>query len=122
MDLFSRFHWLAPLERKKSSFVKKELKRIYTLLAIRERIQSDTGEKFKKGVESYCKKNKIKINAAPVILKLNPNPLVYISDLFALPKQQNSGEIFFNMQRIIRSYGSMSRIVLELKRIINSPK
>ena len=26
MDLFSRFHWLAPLERKKSSFVKKELK------------------------------------------------------------------------------------------------
>ena len=38
MDLFSRFHWLAPLERKKSSFVKKELKRIYTLHRIPEHI------------------------------------------------------------------------------------
>ena len=28
MDLFSRFHWLAPLERKKISFVNKELKGI----------------------------------------------------------------------------------------------
>ena len=38
MDLFSRFHWLSPLERKKSSFAKKELKRIYTLHGILERI------------------------------------------------------------------------------------
>ena len=49
-------------------------------------------------------------------------PHLYISDPFALPKQRNSGEIFANMQKIIRSYGSMSGIVLELKRIINSPK
>ena len=61
MDLFSRFHWLAPFERKKSSFVKKELKRIYTLHGIPERIQSDNGGEFKKDVESYCKKNKIKM-------------------------------------------------------------
>ena len=40
---------------------------------------------------------------------------VYISDSFALPKQQNSGEMFVNMQRIIRLYGSMSGIMLELK-------
>ena len=49
-------------------------------------------------------------------------PRVFISDAFALPKQRNSGEIFVNMQRIIRSYGSISGIVLELKRIINNPK
>ena len=61
MDLFSRFHWLAPFERKKSSFVKKELKGIYTLHGIPERIQSDNGGEFKKDVESYCKKNKIKM-------------------------------------------------------------
>ena len=47
---------------------------------------------------------------------------VYITDPFELPKQQNSGEILVNMQRIIRLSGSMSGIVLELKRIINSPK
>ena len=56
MDLFSRFHWLAPLEGKKSSFARKELKRIYTLHEIPERIQSDNGGEFKKDVESYCKK------------------------------------------------------------------
>ena len=56
MDLFSRFPWLAPLERKKSSFVKKELKRIYTLPGIPERIQSDNGGEFKKDVKSYAKK------------------------------------------------------------------
>ena len=61
MDLFSRFHWLAPLERKKSSFVKKELKRIYTLHRIPERIQSDNRGEFKKDVELYCKKYKTKI-------------------------------------------------------------
>ena len=61
MDLFSRFHWLAPLERKKSSFVKKELKRIYTLHGIHEYIQSDNGGEFKKDVKSCCKKNKAKM-------------------------------------------------------------
>ena len=49
-------------------------------------------------------------------------PRAYISDPFALRKQRNSGEIFVNMQRIIRSYGSISGIVLELKQTIKSPK
>ena len=53
MDLFFRFHWQAPLERKKSSFVKRELKRIYTLKGIPERIQSDNGGESKKDVEPY---------------------------------------------------------------------
>lgn len=61
MDSFSRFHWLAPLERKKSSFVDKELKWIYTLHGIRKRIQNDNVGKFKKDVELYRKKNKIKM-------------------------------------------------------------
>ena len=29
MNIFSQFHWLAPLTRKKSSHVKKELQQIY---------------------------------------------------------------------------------------------
>ena len=67
------------------------------------------------------------INAVPVFRLFEKKgmdhlPRVYISDPFALPQQRNSGEIFVNMQRIIRSYDSMSGIVLELKRIINSPK
>ena len=61
MDLFSRFHWLAPLERKKSSLVKKELQRIYSVHGKPERLQSDNGREFKKEVKSYCVKNKIKM-------------------------------------------------------------
>ena len=56
LELFSWFHWLTSLERKKSSFVKKELKRIYKLHGIPECIQSENGGEFKKNVESYCKK------------------------------------------------------------------
>lgn len=61
MDLFSRFHWLAPLERKKSSSVKKELQRIYTVHGMPERLQSDNGGEFKKDVEKFCEKKKIKM-------------------------------------------------------------
>ena len=59
MDLFSRFHWLAPLERKKNCFVKKELKRIYTLHGIPERIQSDNEGEFR--MSNHIAKNKIKM-------------------------------------------------------------
>ena len=57
------------------------------------------------------------INAVPVFRLFEKKgidhlPRVYISDPFALPKQRNSGETFVNMQRVIRSYGSMSGIVL----------
>ena len=61
MDLFSRFHWLAPLERKKSSLVKKELQRIYSVHGKPEHLQSDNGGEFKKEVKSYCVKNKLKM-------------------------------------------------------------
>ena len=61
MDIFSRFHWLAPLERKKSSHVKKELRRIYKVHGIPERLQSDNGGEFRKDVQKYCKTNKIKM-------------------------------------------------------------
>ena len=45
------FHCLAPLERKKNSFGKKELKGIYTLHGIPELIQSDNRGEFKKDAE-----------------------------------------------------------------------
>ena len=44
MNIFSRFHWLVPLTRKKSSQVKKELQQIY-----------------KGQVKDYCKSKKIKM-------------------------------------------------------------
>ena len=46
-------------------------------------------------------------------------PRAYISDPFALPKQQNSGEIFANMQRITRLYGSMSGMNRARNKAIN---
>ena len=54
MDIFSRFHWLDPLTRKKSSHVKKELQRIYKENGQTERLQSGNGGKFKHQVEDYC--------------------------------------------------------------------
>ena len=54
------FHCLAPLERKKNSFGKKELKGIYTLHGIPELIQSDNRGEFKKDAESSCQRKKDK--------------------------------------------------------------
>ena len=41
MDIFSKFHCLAPLTRKKSSHVRKELQWIYREHGQPERLQSD---------------------------------------------------------------------------------
>ena len=60
MDIFSRFHWLAPLERKLSSEVKRKLCKIYMEHGVPDRIQSDNGGEFKKDVKRYCIDNKIK--------------------------------------------------------------
>ena len=38
LDMFSRFHWLAPLERKKSSHVKKEIQRTFKDQGLPERL------------------------------------------------------------------------------------
>ena len=54
MDIFSRFHWLDPITRKKSSHVKKELQRIYKENGQTERLQSGNGGKFKHQVKGYC--------------------------------------------------------------------
>ena len=46
LDVFSRYHWLVPLERKKSSHVKQEIQLIYKVHGIPER---------------FCERNKIKM-------------------------------------------------------------
>lgn len=61
MDVFSRFHWLCPLETKHSQGIKHELKKIYDLNGIPEILQSDNGKEFKGSVKSYCTKNKIRM-------------------------------------------------------------
>ena len=61
MDTLSRFHWLVPLEIKRNKCVKKELARIYSVHGIPERLQSDNGGEFKKDVEKFCIKSKIKM-------------------------------------------------------------
>ena len=43
MDIFSRFHCLAPLTTEKSSDVKKELQKIYEIHGIPKYLQSDNG-------------------------------------------------------------------------------
>ena len=50
MDIFSRFHWLAPIQRKLSLQVDAKLDRIFVEYGSPERIQSDNGGEFKKEV------------------------------------------------------------------------
>ena len=56
MDIFSWFHWLAPLTTKEAVMWK-----IYKFHGIPKRLQSDNGGKVKNEVKRFCKINKIKM-------------------------------------------------------------
>ena len=61
LDVFSRFHWLCPLESKHSIGIKKKLKKIYSVHGLPKILQSDNGAEFKKYVQKFCKASKIKM-------------------------------------------------------------
>ncbi|XP_020622505.1 SCAN domain-containing protein 3-like [Orbicella faveolata] len=61
IDVFSRYHWLVPLQTKKSSQVARELLRIYTEHGAPCVIQHDQGREFEGAVAALCKKLGIKI-------------------------------------------------------------
>lgn len=61
LDIFSRFHWLCPLESKHSIGIKNKLKQIYSVHGLPNRLQSDNGAEFKKNVQKFCKRSKIKM-------------------------------------------------------------
>ena len=60
MDVFSRYHWLKPLESKSSRAVACALKSIYGIHGPPERPQSDNGGEFKGRTLEFCKRQKIK--------------------------------------------------------------
>lgn len=51
MDVFSRFHWLAPLQRKCPHHVAYHLRKIFSEHGPPDRLQSDNGGEFKKDVQ-----------------------------------------------------------------------
>ena len=51
MDVFSRFHWLIPLERKFSRHIKPHLEKFFIQHGPSKRLQSDRGKEFKKAVK-----------------------------------------------------------------------
>ena len=65
------------------------------------------------------------INALPVFkhfqqMGLAHLPRIYISACDYLPKPRKNGELFANIQRLTRNFGSASGIVMKLKRIVQS--
>ena len=62
MDVFSRYHWLVPLQRKRSSHVARELIRIYREQGAPLVIQHDQGTEFDGAVSRLCKQLQIKAN------------------------------------------------------------
>ena len=61
MNVFSRYHWLVPLQRKRSSHVARELIRIYREHGAPLVIQHDQGTKFDGAVSRLCKRLQIKV-------------------------------------------------------------
>ena len=61
LDVFSRFHWLYPLQTKHSRGVKEYMKKIYEVHGTPGTLQSDNGKEFKGYVKRFCQKNKIKM-------------------------------------------------------------
>ena len=61
MDVFSRYHWLVPLERKLSFHVARELIRIYKEHGPPRVIQHDQGLEFDGAVSRLCDKLNIKV-------------------------------------------------------------
>ena len=59
MDVFSRYHWLRPLETKHPSRIAYYLKKIYNENGPPSILQSDRGSEFKKEVKQLCSKYKI---------------------------------------------------------------
>ena len=59
MDVFSRYHWLRPLESKHPSAIAHHLNEIYSEHGPPNVLQSDRGSKFKKEVKHLCKRLKI---------------------------------------------------------------
>lgn len=60
MDVFSRYLWLAPLEKKSSRCIARNLQKIYEEHGPPDRLQSDRGKEFYGRLENRCKKYKIK--------------------------------------------------------------
>ena len=54
MDIFSRFLWLAPLERKKPSHIVPHLREICSAHGPPKNLQSDRGSEFKKEVKTFA--------------------------------------------------------------------
>ena len=51
MDVFSRFHWLSPLQRKFPHYVAEQLFKIFPEHGSPDRVQRDNGGEFKKDVK-----------------------------------------------------------------------
>ena len=61
LDVFSRYHWLAPLTSKHATKVAIELKKIYDVHGTPENLLSDRGKRFYGAVNIFCERKKIKM-------------------------------------------------------------
>ena len=61
MDIFSRYLWLWPLEKKSSQHISRALQKIYSEHSPPNRLQNDQRKEFKGKVRPLCKQLKIKL-------------------------------------------------------------
>ena len=61
LNVFSRYHWLAPLTSKHTAKAVIELKKIYDVHGTPENLQSERGKEFYEAVKTFCERKKIKM-------------------------------------------------------------
>ena len=103
IDIFSRFHWLVPLQRKFASHVAFHLNRTFTEHEPPDRLQTDNGVEFKKHVIKVNKYNlDITLNCWEMRLIcnfLNLNTRRRFSDLQVLKRKIFS--YFYNILQML---------------------
>ena len=60
LDVFPRYHWLAPLTSKHAAKVAIELKKIYDVHRTPENLQSDSGKEFYGTGKKFYERKKLK--------------------------------------------------------------
>ena len=58
LDVFSRYHWLAPLTSKHATKVVIELKKIFDVHRTPDNIQSDSDKEFYGTMKTFCERKK----------------------------------------------------------------
>ena len=114
MFFFSHFHWLYPLQTKHSRGVKENIKKIFAIHSIPEKLQSGNGKEFKESVKQFCRMKKMRM---VLFQEHNPRARKVERSYRVLRK-----EITFDMITQARSGTNWAKNLPDYRKCLNSKK